>query len=114
MVISAESGKARGRLSDALKTALDGKSVEQSLKDGEFDLMGEYDSGVPRPKPDGDFVIKTFKIAAEGDGERRLVDVAAQRDRVVYRLRNSSDSPLHEMFVAASLNEVIYCNSFIQ
>ena len=66
-------------------------------------------------------MIKTFKIvgaAEEGDGGAavRQVDVAAQRDRVVYRLRNSSDSPLHEMFVAATLNEVsqIYRQYFLE
>ena len=50
-------------------------------------------------------MIKTFQIVgAEGDdGVARCVDVAAQRDRVVYRLKNSSDSPLHEMFVAAKV-----------
>ena len=54
-------------------------------------------------------------MGAEGDGGgARRVDVAAQRDRVVYRLKNSSDSPLHEMFVAASLNELVDSGKIVE
>ena len=50
MVLAADSGKhvARGRMSEALKSAINGKSVEQCVEEGEFELIGEYDSGVPR------------------------------------------------------------------
>ena len=50
VVLAADSGKHvnRGRMSEALKSAINGKSVEQCVEDGEFEFIGEYDSGVPR------------------------------------------------------------------
>ena len=119
VVLAADSMKNlnRGRQSEALKSALNGKSVEQCVEDGDFEFIGEYDSGVSRPKPNGDYVSKTFQVVKGevGDcGGVRHVDVAAQRDRVVYRFKNSTDSPLHEMFIADSLNALIDSGKLVE
>jgi jumonji domain-containing protein 2 len=110
LTLNADTMKPRGRVGGMLKTVIEKKPLAQCLEDGDFRLVGEWESGVSRPKP-ANYAVKSYKVMDEGIN---YVDVAAQMDRVVYRFKKGDGGPVHELFRTSKLNELIDMDKLVE